>query len=176
MAQQFADTVNQLLTSGNVSDGPPAQTGVPLFTYDSSDPTGIAASLAVSPSISGSQLAAIDPGPPEVANGIALALAGLADPQGASGEINGESFSEFYGDMASQVGSALSAATNQQQVQQSAVTQAQNLRQQASGVDLDQEAMTLVQFQQAYEANSKMVSVLDTLSEDLIDILTSTTT
>ena len=35
MAKQFADRVNQLLTSGNITDGPPAQAGIPLFTYDS---------------------------------------------------------------------------------------------------------------------------------------------
>ena len=37
MAKQFADRVNQLLTSGNITDGPPAQAGVPFFTYDSTD-------------------------------------------------------------------------------------------------------------------------------------------
>jgi len=175
MAQQFADRVNQLLTSGNISDGPPAQTGVALFTYDAANPTNVAGSLAINPAISASQLAAIDPGPPEVSNGIALTLSGLANPTDSADEIQGESFTAFYGDMASRVGNALSEATDQQQVQQSAVAQAQNLRQQASGVDLDQEAMTLVQFQQAYEANSRLISVLDQLTADVINILSTVT-
>ena len=63
MAKQFADRVNQLLTSGNITDGPPAQAGVPLFTYDTSDATATAASLSVDPSLTPDQLAAISPGP-----------------------------------------------------------------------------------------------------------------
>lgn len=45
LAQSFADRVNQLFTSGNISDGPPPQPGVPLFTYDTSSPVRTAATL-----------------------------------------------------------------------------------------------------------------------------------
>jgi flagellar hook-associated protein 1 FlgK len=69
------------------------------------------------------------------------------------------------------VGSALSAATNQQQVSQSALAQAQNLRQQQSGVSLDEEAVNLVAFQRAYEANSKLVAVLDQITQDTLGML-----
>jgi flagellar hook-associated protein 1 FlgK len=183
MAQQFADRVNQLLTSGNISDATgdtAAVTGVALFTYDTNpdgtaDATNVAQSLAVNPSITAGQLAAIDPGPPEVSNGIALTLANLATPQDAADEIDGESFTQYYGAMASQVGSDLSTATNGQTVQQSALAQAQNLRQQESGVNLDQEAINLVAFQRAYEANSHLVSVLDQITLDTINMLTPST-
>jgi flagellar hook-associated protein FlgK len=40
-------------------------------------------------------------------------------------------------------------------------------------VSLDEEAVTLVQFQRAYEANSQMVNVLDTLTADTINMLSS---
>ena len=81
MAKQFADRVNQLLTSGNVSDGPPAQAGVALFTYDTTNDTNVAKTLSVDPAVTPDQLAAIDPGPPEAANGIALALSQLSNPR-----------------------------------------------------------------------------------------------
>jgi flagellar hook-associated protein 1 FlgK len=168
MAQQFADSVNQQLTSGNISDGPPAQTGVALFTYDTANPSNVAATLAVNPAIAAGQLAAIQPGPPEVANGVALGLAQMSDPQTAAQGINGESYSSFYGDMASSVGASLDNATGQQTLQQSAVAQAQNLVQQASGVNLDQEAVNLVEFQRAYDANSHFVTVLDQITSDII--------
>jgi flagellar hook-associated protein 1 len=168
MAQQFADSVNQQLTSGNISDGPPAQTGIALFTYDTVNPSNVAATLAVNPAITAGQLAAIQPGPPEVANGVALGLAQMSDPQTAAQGINGESYSSFYGDMASSVGAALDNATGQQTLQQSAVAQAQNLVQQASGVDLDQQAVNLVEFQRAYDANSHFVTVLDQITSDII--------
>lgn len=175
MAQQFADRVNALLTAGNVSDGPPPQTGTALFNYDTTNPTNVARSLAVNPAITTDQLAAIDPGPPEVANGIPLALSQLANPTSSNDEIDGQRYSAFYGNMASNVGNLLSQATNEQQVQQAALAQAQNIRQQASGVDLDQEAMTLEQFQRAYDANSRLITVLDEITADAVNILGTTT-
>jgi len=175
MAQQFADCVNQELTSGNVSDGPPAQAGAPLFTYDTTNDSNVAATLAVDPTVTAGQLAAIDPGPPEVANGIPLALAQLSAPQDAADEINGASFTDYYGNMATEVGSALSDATSQQTVQQSSVAQAQNLRQQVSGVNLDEEAMEVVEFERAYQANAQLVTVLDQLTDDTVNILSTTT-
>jgi flagellar hook-associated protein 1 len=174
LAQQFADRVNNLLTSGNVTDGPPPQAGTALFTYDTADPTNVAQSLAVNPSITGAQLAAIQPGPPEVANGIALTLAGLSNSQDPSDEINGQSYTGYYAGIASSVGTALNQAADQQTAQQSAVAQAENLRQQASGVNLDQEAVSLVQFQKAYDANSRFVTVIDTLTSDLINMVATT--
>jgi flagellar hook-associated protein 1 FlgK len=134
--------------------------------------TNVAQSLAVNPDITAGQLAAIDPGPPEVSNGVPLALANLATPQNSVDEIDGESYTQYYGSLASQVGADLSTATDQQQVQQSALAQAQSLRQQETGVSLDEEAVNVVEFQRAYEANSHLVSILDQLTLDTINMLT----
>lgn len=174
MAKQFADTVNQALTEGNISDGPPPVTGVPLFTYDTTNATNVAQTLAVDPTVTAGQLAAISTGPPEVANGVPLALAALANPQSSGDEINGASYTEFYGNMAATIGNGLNDATNSQQIQQSALAQAQSLRQQISGVSLDAQAAVLLQFQEAYEANSKLITVLDQLSADTINMLAVT--
>jgi flagellar hook-associated protein 1 FlgK len=171
MAQRFADCVNQALTQGNISDGPPPVGGVPLFTYDATNATNVAQTLAVDSTVAAGQLAAISTGPPEVSNGVPLALSALADPQSSSDEINGASFTEFYGHMAAAIGNDLNGANNSLQVQQSALAQAQNLRQQVSGVSLDAEAAVLLQFQQAYEANSKLITILNQLSEDTINML-----
>lgn len=171
MAKQFADRVNQLLTGGCISSGTPPEAGIPLFTYDAGNDTAVAATLAVNPAITAGQLAAIDPGPPSVANGIPLRLSALANPQSSEDQIDGASFTGFYGQMAARVGSELSAAQDQESVQQSAVAQAKNLRQQISGVSLDEEAMILIEFQRAYQANSRMISVLDQLTEETINML-----
>jgi flagellar hook-associated protein 1 FlgK len=171
LAQSFADNVNSLLTNGYQSDGPPPVPGVPLFTYNTSNPTDVAQSLEVSQGITPDQLAAISPGPPEVSNGVALALSQLADPTAAADQIGGLSYTQYYASMAANAGTLLDNANNQLQTQQSAVAQAQNLRQQMSGVSLDDEATVLIQFQQAYEATSKLITVLDQLTEDTINIL-----
>ena len=171
MAQKVADRINQILTSGNISDGPPPVPGVPLFTYTAGSPTSVARTLAVSNTITPAQLAAIAPGPPYVSNGTALQLAGLASPQNAADEINGFSYAQFYGNLAAGIGSQSQDAQNQLSVQQQTLAQARNLRSQASGVSLNDEAAQLVQFQSAYQANSKMVTVLDQLTQATINMI-----
>jgi flagellar hook-associated protein 1 FlgK len=171
MAQQFADRVNQLLTNGNITDGPPAQSGVAIFRYNADDPTSVAASLAVDASVTPDQLAAIQVGPPEVSNGVPLALSALAVPLQDADRINGFSYSQFYGQIAGRVGGLLNDAKSNTDVQQSLLTQAKDLRQQYQGVSLDEEATTLMQFQRAYQASAKFLTVIDQLTQAAIDIL-----
>ncbi len=171
MARGVADTVNQILTSGNISDGPPPVPGIPLFTYNAATPTAVAGTLAVNSAVTPGQLAAIQPGPPEVSNGIALQLAALANPTNPSDQIDGYSFTGFYGALASQIGQQASDAQSQLQVQQQTVAQAQNLLTQSSGVSLNEEAARLVQFQNAYQATGQMVTILDQLTQSTIQML-----
>lgn len=171
LAQAIADRVNTLLTSGNISDanpttGAPAVPGIPLFTYTSG--SNAAQTLALNAAITPDQLAAIQPGPPEVDNGVPLALANLATPQDPADEVNNMSYQEFFGNMASQVGQVISTAQSNQTTAQNQLTQAENLRQQSSGVDLNQQAVQVLQFQQSYNAASKLVSVLNDLTNTLI--------
>ena len=101
-----------------------------------------------------------------------MALSQLENPASAAGEINGESYTAAFGDLATQAGGLVSQATENQQVAQSALTQAQNLLQQQSGVDLNQQAITLVEYQRSYEANAEMITVLNQLVQDTINMLT----
>jgi flagellar hook-associated protein 1 FlgK len=174
LAQAFADRVNQLLASGNVSDGPPPVAGSALFSYDTSNATDVAATLAIDPSASASTLAPIDPGPPYVSNGTALALAGLANPQDPADEIDNISYVQYFGNIAADVGQQLSAANDQQTIQQQVVAQAQSVRQQISGVDLNQQAALLVQYQDAYQANAQLFTVLNSLTQTAVNLLQPT--
>ncbi|MBZ5591152.1 MAG: flagellar hook-associated protein FlgK [Acidobacteriia bacterium] len=171
LAQTFADRVNELLTAGYVSDGPPPAGGVPLFSYDTSNATNAAATLALTPGVTGDQLAAIDPGPPYASNGTALKLAALANPQDPADEISNSSYVEFFGNLAAGVGRQLAAANDEQTIQQQVLTQAQSLRQQLSGVSLDEQAARLVEYQRAYQANAQLFSVLNSLTATVVNML-----
>ena len=171
LAKQFADRVNQLLTPVDNSSGAPVPTGVPLFTYDANNDTNVAQTLTVNAALTAAQLAAVDPGPPIVSNGVPLALSAMATGAIAADQIDGDSYSQYFGGMAARIGNAVNDATAQLQVQQSAVAQARNLRQQSSGVSLDEEATILIQFQRAYDANSRLITVLDQITQDAINIL-----
>lgn len=169
LAKSLADTVNTLLGQGSTTITPPYQAGTPLFSYNGAPPSGIAQSLQVAAGFTASQLAAFDPGPPAVSNGIALKLAALdANP---AGQINGMSFSQYYGSLAAQVGGALSNANTSAAAQSQAVTQAKNLQQQFSGVSIDEEAVRLVQLQSSYQAASKVVTVIDQITQALMNMV-----
>ena len=171
MAEGLAGRVNELLTSGNISDGPPPQPGINLFSYDTSNPTNVARSLSVNPSITPDQLAAIDPGPPYSSNGIALRLANLSAPTSSADQIDGQSYLDFFGNTAAALGRKLSDAQDGQDTQTQAVAQAKSLRDQISGVSLDEEAMHVLEFQRSYEAASKLVSVLNDLTQTIINLI-----
>jgi flagellar hook-associated protein 1 FlgK len=69
------------------------------------------------------------------------------------------------------VGRDVSKAQQETIQYQDSVTQAQLQRQQQTGVSLDEEAAKLLQFQQAYSAMGKMISVLDSLTQTVIDLI-----
>lgn len=168
LAQGLADAVNNLLAQGSTTSTPPYQAGVPMFTYNANSPGNVAASLSVNPNLTPSQLAATDPGPPPVSNGIALQLANLDNSSNA--QLDGQSFSQYFGSLAAQVGNAVNSATTAATAQGQLVTNAENLRQQLSGVSLDEEAIRLVQLQSSYQAVSKVVTIVDELTQTLMNM------
>ena len=171
LAKNFADRVNTLLTSGQISAGPPPVSGIPLFTYDGTSVSNTAQTLAVNLAITASQIATIDPGPPAVSNGIATKLAALSSGSSATDQVNGLSYTAFYGQIAAGVGSALTSAKDDADTRQQAVNQARSLRSQLSGVSLDAEAAKLIQFQRAYDATTKLVTVLDQITQSTLNLL-----
>jgi flagellar hook-associated protein 1 len=166
LAKGLADAVNTLQAQGSTTSTPPFQPGAALFTYDATSATSTAATLALNPSITVSQLAPVSTAPTVVSNGNALALAALD----STGQINGLNFTQFFGSLVSRVGNAAGTADTQATAQQSLVAQAKALRQQLSGVSLDEEAIRLVQLQRSYQAATRMVSVVDQLAQSLLNI------
>jgi flagellar hook-associated protein 1 FlgK len=160
LAQGIADTVNAALAAGIDSSGNP---GAALFTYTS--PANAAASLA-STGITTGQLAAAAPAAPG-GNGNALALSALQ----TSPTVNGFTFAGFYGNLSAVVGRDVANAQDNQSTQKQLLAQARAHRTESSGVSLDEEAVRLVEYQRAYEATAKLVSVLDQLSADTLNMI-----
>jgi len=168
IAKQVADRVNQILGSGL---DPSGNAGSPLFTYDASSAANTARSLTIDPNITPNTLAALDPGPPQVANGIALSLAGLGDSTAAADTIGGQSILAFLNGQTQIIGQQVADATTGQTVAQQSVAQAQALRTQVSGVSLNDEAVSVMELQRGYQAISKMISVIDSLTTTLISMV-----
>jgi flagellar hook-associated protein 1 FlgK len=73
--------------------------------------------------------------------------------------------------MARQVGDGLRAARQDESRASVLVSHARDLRAQISGVSLDEEAVNLVEFQRAYEANANVVKIVDELLENVLALL-----
>lgn len=167
LAQHVADRVNQILTSAVVSTDS-SQAGTALFSYDPAAPAG---TLAVNPAITPDQLAAANPGPPPVVNGAATQLAGLLSSTDSSDQIGGLSILDYFGSLEQSVGQQISDAQDSETLQNSLVAQARSLRSQISGVSLDQEAVQMVELQRGYQAAAHFVTILDDLTQSIIDMV-----
>lgn len=171
LAQQVADRVNTILSSGDVSSGPPAVSGQNLFSYSTTSPTSVASSLALDSSATASNLAAIAPGPPVVANGVASQLAGLSNSQNSADQINGMTYTAFYSSIASAIGQSQSTAASNEQTQSQLLTQAQNMRAQVSGVSLNDQAALLMEYQKSYQAAAQVISTVNTTVQSLLSMM-----
>jgi flagellar hook-associated protein 1 len=161
LAQTLADQVNNALNNGIDESGAAPTTN--LFSYNAT--SGAALTLSVNP-LTPDQIAAASPGATG-GNGNALALAALANAPVAGGYT----FAQAYGNIGGQVGSDLSSAQNNSTTDQSLLSQAETLRQQISGVSLNEQAEGLMEYERSFDAISKMLSVLNDLSLDVVNIL-----
>lgn len=92
------------------------------------------------------------------------AMAGLA----GQNLIQGQTLSSAYSNLVGTVGSDGQAASVAATAAQGILTQAQSVQQSISGVNLDEEAANLVNFQQAYQAAASMIGTAQTLFASLL--------
>jgi flagellar hook-associated protein 1 len=93
----------------------------------------------------------------------------LAGRQNADNLMGGTAtFDETYAQMVSSVGSKTHYAEQNLAAQESLLSNAQESMAQVSGVNLDEEAAKLVQYQQAYQASAQVISVASTLFDTLL--------
>jgi flagellar hook-associated protein 1 len=99
-------------------------------------------------------------------NSNALLMANILNTKTLNGgsESLGDAVNADVGTVGLQTSQAQNAATAQQSVMQSA----QSAQQSVSGVNLDQEAANMLQFQQAYQAAAQVIQTSDTLFNSLL--------
>ncbi|MBV9826708.1 MAG: flagellar hook-associated protein FlgK [Alphaproteobacteria bacterium] len=97
-------------------------------------------------------------------SGNIAALAGLA----SSRLISGQSLGDAYATLVAGIGSRGQQAQLEVQSAQGVLTQAQNTQQSISGVNLDEQAADLVNFQQAYQASAQVIATAATLFQSLL--------
>jgi flagellar hook-associated protein 1 len=168
LAYDFANNVNAVHASGFGLDG---VSGRPLFTPPVKV-AGAASTMAVDASVAGQPdhvAAAASAQDVPGGNDVAVQLAQLASqPLGAGGTP-----AQQFGAIASQIGSAKSAADTDASTRADMVTQAENLNSSASGVSLNEEMVNLTRFQQAFQAATRVLQVTDKLLGDFMNTMST---
>jgi len=143
-------------------------TGAAFFT-----PLGSAAGAASAISIS----AGIAADPSTIAagttatpgdNGVARQFANLRDARVMTGGT--ATFSDSWGTFVYQVGADSRAASDEHSSRAEIVSQMELMREQVSGVSLDEEAANMMKFQRAYEANARFFQAIDSTLEALMSL------
>lgn len=81
------------------------------------------------------------------------------------------SFGDGYGKLVEEVGTKSSLSKINTEASKSLLEQSQTMRDQISGVNLDEEAANLIKFQQLYQANAQVISVARELFDTLLNSL-----
>jgi flagellar hook-associated protein 1 FlgK len=101
-------------------------------------------------------------------NGVARAIASLRDDRVL--DSNTATLSDWWAELIFQVGRDTKAAADSRDSRGAIVRQVEALRDEVSGVSLDEEAIQLLKFQRAYEANAKLFAVIDEMLEMVLNL------
>ena len=188
LAAGVAGRVNLLHRAGFAADGATTgndffQTGVanganglPVSVTAATNYKGMVSALAVNAGIvtNPSLIAAAGVAGAQGDNGTARQIASL---QSASGSVdtNGDGvgdtgpYSAFIASLVTDVGTKTQTYDAQNTTQQNLVAALQSQRDRISGVDLDEEATSMMALQRGYQASARFISVINQLTDQLVN-------
>ena len=171
-----------------VSFGPGAisQTDGQVFSLDAladSDSSDLLVAIGMNALFLGSSASDIEVNPDLLTNPDRLS-AGLGAADGDAGnlarmiglrsanvdDLDSNTVEDFYADLVGDVGFDTSAATNTLSAQNQLLDQMQAERDSVSGVNIDEEMVNMLQFQQSYEAAARFISVAQQMTDTLINL------
>lgn len=155
----------QLVTSVNAAYNPTSVPGADFF-----DPAGLTAgTIALRSGLTAAGLVTGSGGAGD--NSIAVAVANLANQPFAtgSGDLIDGTLGQHYARAVSDLGQSLATATARAADQDKIQQLVRNQRDTVSGVSLDEEMADLVRFQRAFQASSRVFSVVDELLNTIVN-------
>lgn len=164
LAEALVTDINALHQTGTNPNG---DTGIDFF-----DPAGVLASdISLSADVL-ADLNAISAGTGGASgeyragvNDLALSLASLRDSDGGT---LGTSYSEHFRTLATEIGFSVRSSLDGAEVHRTLADQADKRRSSFSGVSTDEELVHLIEFQTAYAAAARVVTVADEMLDALI--------
>jgi flagellar hook-associated protein 1 FlgK len=167
LAYEVATQVNALHAAGYDQTG---ATGGAFFDFSTAPvgSVGAAAALRLRPAVAAdSRLVAAGSTTAAGDNDTARAIAGLRDALVIGGNTT---LSDAWGQLVYRVARDSKTAADERDSRTEIVRQVDTLRDAVSGVSLDEEAMHLLKFQRAYEANARFFQVIDRSLEMLLQM------
>ena len=169
-AYNLADGINTLHKTGFGLDG---STNIAFFKIDPSKDgaaAGIYLNSEIDEDVSKIAASSVDPtNAGEVGNGDkALEIYQLARKVFSSGDLAGTSLNNFYKNFIAELGVEANTALRNKENQQVLVDQLTTRKESTSGVSTDEEMVNLIQYQRAYEAAAKIISVYDEMLATII--------
>lgn len=160
MSKEIVDSVNELHSTGVLSDGTKAGN---FFV-----PGGYAGNMAVDPSILASPSAAgvattVKSGEPGN-NDLAREIANLKEKT----QPNGNTIMTEYSSLVAHIGAQSRESKSRVDLYTSSLGQLENQRDSIAGVSIDDEMLNMVKFQQAYNASARVFQVMDELIDTII--------
>jgi flagellar hook-associated protein 1 FlgK len=162
IAANMISATNSLHTGGFDVNGNPGQ---PFFTGTDALTINVSTAIQANPSLIAASDTAGAPGNNEVTLAI-LRLRTSMSPPLASGTPTSET---AYNSLVAGLGTDNRSARNEADTQQSLVDLLSRRRESMSGVSLDEEAVSLLRYQRAYEAAARVLTAYDEMLDKLIN-------
>ena len=169
LAAELVTEVNALHAAGYDLNG---ATGQNFFGYSTAPvgTTGAARYIQLDPALAADAGRLAAAGVAEAGdNTTARALAALRDARVLDG--NTATLADGWSRLVYRIGRDTQAAIDEQTSREEIVKQVDFMRDQVSGISLDEEAMWMLKFQRAYEANARFFSAVDRLLDTLLQSL-----
>lgn len=168
LAYSITTKVNTLNSTGS---NPAGLTGTAAYIFsDSTQVTGSASAMSVvMTDPDGISSASAGKGTGDNSN--ATAMAKLKD----SAIVDGQTPSNYYSTFVTTLGSTVSGVQSANTAQNASVTQLQSQRDSISGVNLNDEASSLMTLERSYQAASKLFSILNALMASALNLGEQTT-
>jgi flagellar hook-associated protein 1 FlgK len=114
-------------------------------------------------------IAAADPTEGVGSNKNAVILSSIKDEKLFSSSA--ETISQYYSGLIYHIGSDEKEASDGKTIQTNILDLLKNQRSETSGVNMDEEAIKLIQYQKAYQASSRYASVLISMSDEVLKLI-----
>lgn len=164
LASQLITQVNSVYSAGYDMNG---NTGADFFTGTDASDIGVNSALANDPTLVQASGTAGNSGD----NSVALAVAQLANTNFSG--LNNQTFSQDWAQTVGNFGDALSSVNEQVTNSSSVAQMLSTQRQSVSGVSVDDELTSLMEYQKAYEASAELISTVNQMLQTVVSMKTT---